>query len=120
MGSHLTSRVEATEFFDAVHAGYFQIENALALLRRQAAHQVHELALVGRSQARLEGLGVLPQCSRQLIPLGLAALQLLAISPQGSHRGADSQGLAIAVGNQPTVRLNRDMPHATRITVSLD
>ena len=119
MGSHLTRWVEAAEFFNAIHARHFQVEDALPLLRRQPAHQVHELALVRSRQPCGKCFWVLPQSCRQSIPLGLTALQFLAIGPQGGHRGADSQGLAITVGNQTAMRWNRDMPHAARIAMGL-
>ncbi|MNQ16708.1 hypothetical protein D3C85_297090 [compost metagenome] len=116
----LARRVEPAKLLEAVDAGDLVGEHRVALLGSQAARQIEELAPGILLQTPAQHFGILAQGSRQRRPLLTLAHQFLGIAPQGDHRGADRQRLAVAVGDQPAVRGNRDVPHAACIAVGLE
>jgi len=71
---HFACRIEATELLLRVNAGNLQVENFLALLRRQAAHQVHEFARGLRLQPFAQHRCVLPERLGEFWPAGARGL----------------------------------------------
>ncbi len=66
-----TGRIETPELLDAVDTRDFQIEHCLALLGRQAAHQVNEFFIGLSLKALGQGFRVLPQGNGQLLATSL-------------------------------------------------
>ena len=117
---HFTGRVETTKFLDGIHPGNLQIGNRLALLWREPAHQVHELAFAVQLDALSQRGRLYAQRGGQLRPALFGAQQFLGIGPQGGHGSGDGQRLAIAIGDEAAMRRNRDMPQAACITLILE
>ena len=119
VSGHLTGGVETAKFLLRVNARYIQIQNPLPLLRGQTAHQVHELSLGLRLEALLQSGGVLPQRLSQFGPASLCALHFARVRPKRSDWGTHSQGLAVTIGHESTMRGDWNVAHAARISLAL-
>ncbi len=62
---------------------------------------------------------ILTQRLCQLGPARTRSLQFFRIAPQRGDRGADGQRLTVAIGDQPTMRRDRDMPNAASVALPL-
>src|SRR5690606_1394793 len=119
MSSHFAGRIKAAKLFQGVYTGNIQVEYLLAMLRCKAAGQVDKLTVSSLLQALAQPAGFLPQRLGQHWPLIAHGLQFASVTPYGRHRRAYGQRLTVAIGNHPTVRRDRDVPHTACIALTL-